>query len=207
MTALQNLSIQNCTGLTGNVDISMCTDIRQVDATGTTVSIIMPTESKVTKYEVGTPTSINLENPTVLTPAGVKVSSYENLNYLVIKNIPNAKSYTVFGKIMKNLGAEVILNMYIDNNGQPYSNPSWNCTTEIYAPTNAQIKSSRRCQIYQYGSDGTLKRGYMCNANDIHTTNEYIQDYDYIVVAFDSAYSDFMLTDITNNKILVKYEA
>ena len=99
MTALQNLSIQNCTGITGDIDVTMCTDIRQVDASGTNVSIIMPTEPKVTKYEVGTPTSINLENPTVLTPAGVAVDGYINVDSLVIKNIPNSKSYATFDKI------------------------------------------------------------------------------------------------------------
>lgn len=103
-TALQNLSIQNCTGLTGDIDLTPCTDIRQVDASGTNVSIIMPTEPKVTKYEVGAPTSINLENPTVLQPSGVKVSSYGNLDSLVIKNMPNIKSYATFDKVMKNLG-------------------------------------------------------------------------------------------------------
>jgi hypothetical protein len=132
----------------------MCTDIRQVDASGTTVSIIMPTEPKVTKYEVGAPTSINLENPTVLQPSGVKVSSYGNLNSLVIKNMPNTKSYTTFGKILKNLGAEVLLNTYITNNGDT-TNSAWNSTTEIYAPANSQIKASRECYIYQYSSDGT----------------------------------------------------
>ena len=99
MTALQNLSIQNCTGLTGNVDLTPCTDIRQVDASGTTVSIIMPTEPKVTKYEVGTPTSINLENPTVLTPTGIVVDSASSLNSLVIKNMPGTKTYAAFYKI------------------------------------------------------------------------------------------------------------
>ena len=87
----------------------MCTDIRQVDASGTSVSIIMPTEPKVTKYEVGAPTSINLENPTVLTPASVVVDNYGNLDSLVIKNMPNIKSYTTFNKIMKNLGGNVWL--------------------------------------------------------------------------------------------------
>lgn len=66
MTALKNLSIQNCTGLTGAVDLTMCTDIEQVDASGTTVNILVPDNSKLTKYEVGTPTSINITNPTVL---------------------------------------------------------------------------------------------------------------------------------------------
>lgn len=105
MTALQNLSIQSCTGLIGNIDITMCTDIRQVDASGTTVSIIMPTEPKVTKYEVGAPTSINLENPTVLTPTGVVVDNYANVSSLVIRNIPNSKSYAMFDKITTNYTA------------------------------------------------------------------------------------------------------
>ena len=69
MYALQNLSIQNCTGMTGNIDLSNCTDIRQVDASGTTVNVIVPAFAKLTKYELGTPTSVNLTNPTVLTPA------------------------------------------------------------------------------------------------------------------------------------------
>lgn len=117
MAALQNLSIQNCTGLTGNVDISMCTDIRQVDASGTTVSIIMPTEPKVTKYEVGAPTSINLENPTVLTPSGVVVDSYANLDSLVLKNIPSTKTYTVFDKVLNRyiVGGNIFTNRTIDN--------------------------------------------------------------------------------------------
>jgi hypothetical protein len=77
----------------------MCTDIRQVDASDTTVSIIMPQNPKVTKYEVGTPTSINLENPTVLTSTGIVVDSANSLNSLVIKNMPGTKTYTTFYKI------------------------------------------------------------------------------------------------------------
>ena len=78
----------------------MCTDITQVDASGTTVNVLVPENSKLTKYEVGTPTSINLVNPTVLTPAGVLVDSYANLDSLVIKNIPNNKSYATFAKTL-----------------------------------------------------------------------------------------------------------
>lgn len=99
MTALQNLSIQNCTGLTGNIDLTSCTDIRQVDASGTTVNVLVPDSSKLTKYEVGTPTTISLTNPTVLTPSGVKVDSSSQLDSLVITNVPNAKTYTTFYKI------------------------------------------------------------------------------------------------------------
>jgi hypothetical protein len=55
--------------MTGDIDLSNCTDIRQVDASGTTVNVIVPAFAELTKYELGTPTSVNLTNPTVLTPA------------------------------------------------------------------------------------------------------------------------------------------
>jgi len=61
---------------------------------------LVPTGTKVTKYEVGAPTSISLIDPTVLTPAGVVVDSYANLDSLVIKNVPNTKSYAVFDRVM-----------------------------------------------------------------------------------------------------------
>ena len=44
----------------------MCPELLEVDASGTSVNIILPTNPKVTKYELGTPTSINISNPTVL---------------------------------------------------------------------------------------------------------------------------------------------
>ncbi len=69
MTKLANLSIQNCTGLTGNIDLTMCPDIAQVDASGTTVNVLVPSAPVLTKYELGVPTEISLDSPTVLTPA------------------------------------------------------------------------------------------------------------------------------------------
>jgi len=34
----------------------MCSDIEQVDASGTSINIAVPTGAKLTKYELGTPT-------------------------------------------------------------------------------------------------------------------------------------------------------
>ena len=99
-TNLQTLSIQNCTGLTGTIDLSMCPNIDQVDASGTTVNITIPTGSNITKYELGTPTEISIVNPTVLTPQNVQVDSISNLDSLELVNIPNNKSFTTFGKII-----------------------------------------------------------------------------------------------------------
>lgn len=99
MSKLTNLSIQNCTGLTGNMDLTNCLDITQVDASGTTVNVLVPDSSKLTKYEVGTPTNISITNPTVLTPSGVKVDNASQLGSLVITNVPNTKTYATFYKI------------------------------------------------------------------------------------------------------------
>jgi len=64
MLSLRKLSIQNCTGLTLDVDLSNCPTIEEVDASGTTINVILPSNSKITKYELGTPTSISIVNPT-----------------------------------------------------------------------------------------------------------------------------------------------
>ena len=101
MTALQTLSIQNCTGLTTALDLTTCTDIRQIDASGTTINILVPEGAKLTKYEVGSPTSISLVNPTVLTPAQVSVDSNANITSLDLVNIPDNKSFNMFYKIMQ----------------------------------------------------------------------------------------------------------
>jgi hypothetical protein len=97
---LQVLSIKNCPNLTGTVDLSSCHEIKEVYSNGTDVTIILPTEPKITNFEVEAPQSINLENPTVITPNGISVGGIINLDSLVIKNIPNSKSYATFYKIM-----------------------------------------------------------------------------------------------------------
>jgi len=64
MLSLRKLSIQNCTGLTLDVDLSNCPTIEEIDASGTTINVILPSNPKITKYELGTPTSISIVNPT-----------------------------------------------------------------------------------------------------------------------------------------------
>jgi hypothetical protein len=99
MTNLRKLYIQNCTGITSDIDLTGCTEIREVDASGTTINIAVPTGAKLTKYELGTPTAVNLTNPTVLTPAQVVVDHSANITSLDLINIPNNKSFTMFDKI------------------------------------------------------------------------------------------------------------
>lgn len=100
MAALQNLSIQNCTGLTADIDLTSNSNLTQVDASGTTINVLVSEGTDITKYEVGTPTSISLVNPTALGPSGINVDHYGNIDSLVIKNMPNNKTYATFNKIV-----------------------------------------------------------------------------------------------------------
>lgn len=100
MSQLQNLSINGCTGLTEDIDLSSNTNILQVDARNTTVNVILPNNSNITSYKLGSPTSISISNPTALSPSGVTVSDHSNITSLELINIPNNKGYTMFGKIM-----------------------------------------------------------------------------------------------------------
>ena len=101
MPNLQVLDITDCTGLTEDIDLSTNTEILQVDASGTTVNVILPANSKATKYELGIPTEIVIDSPTVLQPNGVTVDSTASLDSLEIKNIPNNKTFAMFDKIME----------------------------------------------------------------------------------------------------------
>ena len=99
MTKLKKFYAQGCTGLSGTIDLTMCSDILEVDASGTTVNVLVPERASLTKYELGTPTTISLVNPTVLTPAQVVVDHSASIDSLEIVNIPNNKSFTMFDKI------------------------------------------------------------------------------------------------------------
>lgn len=103
LTKLETFSIQNCTGLTEDIDLTGCPDITQVDASGTTINVLIPQNAKLTKYELGTPTSISIINPTILQPSGVLVDSYDGLDSLNLINIPNNKSFSMFDKITNTL--------------------------------------------------------------------------------------------------------
>lgn len=100
MTKLKVLSIQNCTSLSGNIDLTSCPNIQQVDASGTTVNVLVPSNAPLTKYELGTPTSITLINPTTLAPSGIVVDSSTNINSIDIANMPNNTSFNTFAKIL-----------------------------------------------------------------------------------------------------------
>lgn len=103
MTKLKKFHAQNCTGLTGTIDLTMCPGILSVDVSGTTINVDVPTQPILTKYELGTPTEISLINPTALQPSGVVVDSYADLDSLDLINIPGNKSFSMFDKITNTL--------------------------------------------------------------------------------------------------------
>jgi len=63
---------------------------------------LIPQNSKVSRYELGTPTQISIINPAVLTPDGVLVTSAASIQSLDVLNAPNAKTFNMFGKIISN---------------------------------------------------------------------------------------------------------
>lgn len=102
MTSLQTLSIQNCTGLSGTIDLTSLENITSVDASGTTVNISIPENSDITKYELGTPTTISIKNPISLAVANTKIDNSNSLSSVELVNIANNKSYAMFSKIVTN---------------------------------------------------------------------------------------------------------
>ena len=100
MYDLTNLSIVGCTGLTNDIDLTNCSEITQVDASDTTVNVLIPENSKITKYELGTPTQISIISPTQLNYTNVKVDDSTNIDSLDIVNATGNNSFKMFGKVM-----------------------------------------------------------------------------------------------------------
>ena len=206
MISLETLSIKNCTGLTGNIDLTQCPDITEVYATGTNVNVFIPEGSKITNYEVGKPSSISIINPTVLTPEGIRVIGYDNLDSLDLINIPNNKSFRAFAKVMKSIGAEVMYNTYITSSGDTY-NTGWNSTTPIYVPAGTSIKVSSGCYMNQYNENDQRLRGVQCNTTNSYQVDQYVNGYSYIRFSFTSNLQSFTVTNTSDGAIIFKYEA
>lgn len=116
MPKLQILSIQNCTGLVNDIDLTDNEDIRQVNTAGTSLNVILPSTPKVTNLALGTPSEIVIDSPTVLTVENTSVYGRLNLESLELKNIPNNKSFSMFGKIMNNYMGYMYFRKKIDGN-------------------------------------------------------------------------------------------
>lgn len=83
MRDLVELNITNCSGLSGTIDLSG-TSIQRIYASGTTVNFTLPSNVYLTNYELGTPTSVVISNPSHVDPSGVSLDSSVNLNTVTL---------------------------------------------------------------------------------------------------------------------------
>jgi hypothetical protein len=78
-------------------------NLQQVDASGTSVNVLIPNNSVITKYELGSPSTININNPVSLTPANIVVDSTANITSLSLINVNSSTlcGYNTLAKIFK----------------------------------------------------------------------------------------------------------
>jgi hypothetical protein len=151
----------------------MCPDIEEVDASGTSINVLVPENSKLTKYELGTPTSISLINPTVLTIAGTIVDSYHNVDSLDLINIPNCNSFGMFDKITS---------VNFSNNG--YTREEGNNTIiRVYIPDNissaaVHVNNTDAGRIfYLFDAQGNGITYYNLTFNDSYRIGYKVRDF------------------------------
>ena len=101
MPHLQTLSIQNCSSLTGTIDLSGC-PITSVNAAGTTVNVTLPTGTTITSLALGAPTSVVIDSPTVLEYDDISVTDSSNITNVKLTDVNSTtlQGFKMFGQIM-----------------------------------------------------------------------------------------------------------
>lgn len=98
MLELQTLSLNGCTALTVDIDLSKNAKITSVDTTGDVLSVILPEGASFTKIALGKPTNVNVVNPTAVDIDQVIVSDSSAITSVDIENA-DGKGFTLFGKL------------------------------------------------------------------------------------------------------------
>ena len=159
---LHTFNIDGCSSLNVDYDLSNFTNITTVDASGTNVNVLIPTDSGITTYELGTPTEVSIVRPTDLVPAGIVVDGYKNITDLeIIKgNSQTCNAYNMFGKVMENYFGKVTYDMRMDSSGN-YNSTHYESgrmiSDIIYVAdvTNLKIETDAPTSYYiGYDSDG-----------------------------------------------------
>ena len=97
--ALKMINVANCPNLTGDLDLTSCVNIKNVEAIGSGLAkVTFPMEYSLTYLSLPVVTSLNLINQSELTEDNFKVEGYSEITNLVIENCPLIESVALFEK-------------------------------------------------------------------------------------------------------------
>jgi hypothetical protein len=120
---VDTLDLSDCTYLTGVLNLSGMSNLAHINTVGTNLGVNFGTGSNIYSMHLGRPTSITIENPTLINydniSSRVTVDSYGELESLVIKNVPLNGSYNLFDRITKVFiyGGYIIPGLIIKDDG------------------------------------------------------------------------------------------
>ena len=97
---LQTISLVGCTGMIGELDLSLNDTIQTLNASNSSVSVKL-SNSPITSLTLGSPQTIKVYNPTQLTSSGVSISSSANVTEISLVNVNTTTpcGYSVFNVI------------------------------------------------------------------------------------------------------------
>lgn len=103
MLNLISISMQNCIGLTNDIDVSSLTKLTTLNLGGTTINALLPTNSVISTLHLGSPTSVSINTPTALLPAGITIDSSTNIDSVNLTQINTTenKTFNTFAKLNK----------------------------------------------------------------------------------------------------------
>lgn len=103
LTALTSASFNRCTKLIGTLNFSTCPELETLDASDTSLGVILPEKSKITTLKLGSPTEIHITRPTVLGNAETTYTMQRNSNLtdveLININQQGVKGFSVFNTL------------------------------------------------------------------------------------------------------------
>ena len=100
MTNLETLSLNGCSLLDEDIDLSNNLKLKSLDMRGTSINPILPENTIIEMLKLGTPTNVTLHGASRLHPSGVTVANSSNIDYIDIVNCGDNESFNIFGKVM-----------------------------------------------------------------------------------------------------------